>query len=293
MSKPYVAILLGIMAISFGSIFAKLSVAPSLIIAAYRLALAVLLMTPFIVLAKPKEFQKVDKNVLGWTFLSGFFLALHFATWISSLKYITVSSSVVLVALQPVFVALGSWLFLKEPISLRGILTGSIALIGTFIIGLGDLSLGRDALWGDLLAVIGALFAALYWMVGRVARKSLSVSVYTYLAYGVSAVLLLAMAAFQGIPLFSYPAREWLLFLAAALIPTLGGHSLFNWALGYVPSFVVSVAILGEAIGATILAFLLLKEIPTNTQLTGGVFIILGLYLFLRETAKSEVKSET
>jgi len=293
MSKPYMAILIGIMAISFGSIFAKMAQAPSLITASYRLALAVLIMTPFTVFANFKEFRKIDKKILGWTFLSGVFLALHFATWISSLKYITVSSSVVLVALQPVFVALGSWLFLKEPIPFKALLTGCMAFIGTVIIGLGDFRLGGEALWGDLLAILGALFAALYWMVGRFARKTLSVSTYTYLVYSMSSVLLISFAYLQGLPLFSYPGRDWLLFLAAAVVPTLGGHSLFNWALGYVPSFVVSIAILGEAIGATILAFFLLQEIPTTTQLVGGGFIILGLYLFLRETAKSEAKSET
>ena len=280
------AILIGIMAISFGSILAKLAQAPSLLTAAYRLTSAVLVMTPFVFYKALLDFKKLRPRDLGWTVLSGGFLALHFAAWISSLKYISVSSSVVLVALQPVFVALGSWLLLKESIPCKAVLTGSIAMIGTIIIGLGDMQLGREALWGDFLATAGALFAALYWMVGRRVRQNLSVSIYTYLVYGSAAFFLLSLAIVQGLPLFNYLAGEWLLFLTAGIVPTLGGHSLFNWALAYLPSFVVSVAVLGEAIGATILAFLLLGEIPTHAQLLGGCFILLGLYLFLKETAR-------
>lgn len=285
--NPYVAIYIGIMAISFGSIFAKMSTAPSLIIASYRLVFAALLMTPFMFFKGWNEFKRIKGKLLAWTLLSGIFLALHFATWISSLKYISVSSSVVLVALQPVFVALGSKVILKEKLPGKALLTGAVALVGTFIIGLGDLRLGGEALGGDFLAIAGAFFAALYWMVGRYARRELSVSVYTYLVYSICAILLFTFSAWQKLPLFAYPAREWLLFLGAALVPTFGGHSLFNWALGYVPSFVVSVAILGEAIGATILAFFLLSEIPSSTQLIGGALILTGLYFFLKEMAKN------
>lgn len=279
--NPYGAISVGILCISFGSILAKLSTAPSLVIAAYRLFFTALLLTPWVLVKSREDFKNLDLPLLAWTALSGVFLALHFATWITSLKYISVSSSVVLVALQPVFVALGSFFILKESIPFKALLSGALALSGTLIIGAGSLQLGKDALLGDILAVAGALFAALYWMTGRVVRQRLSVTAYTYIAYSSCAVLLLLFTIFQGLPLLDYPPREWLLFVASAIIPTLGGHSLFNWALGYVKSIVVSVAILGEAVGATILAFFILKEVPGTTELIGGTIILMGLYLFL------------
>lgn len=286
--NPYGAIGVGILCISFGSILAKLSTAPSLIIATYRLFFTALLLTPWVLWKNRQDFQSLDWASFGRAGLSGVFLALHFATWISSLKYINVSSSVVLVALQPVFVALGSLLVLKETIPLKALLSGALALSGTFIIGAESLQLGKQALLGDILAITGALFAALYWMTGRVVRQKLSVTAYTYIAYSSCALLLLLFTLFQGLPLFAYPPREWLLFVASALVPTLGGHSIFNWALGYVKSLVVSVAILGEAVGASILAFFILGEVPGTLELVGGLIILLGLYLFLINNKTNE-----
>ncbi|WP_227763099.1 DMT family transporter [Zhaonella formicivorans] len=279
--NPYVMIGFGIICISFGSVFAKMSAAPALVIATYRLTFASLFLTPYALWKNRQELKKLSPKVFLWALLSGAFLALHFATWISSLKYINVSSSVVLVALQPVFVALGSFFIFREKIPLKALLAGMLALSGTFVIGLGDLELGKTALWGDILAVTGAVFAAAYWMVGRSLRQILSLTAYTYVVYTTCALLLFLFTAGRGIPLFGYSARDWLLFLGLALIPTLGGHSSFNWALAYVQSIVVSLAILGEAVGATVLAFLLLGEMPGSLELIGGIIILAGLYLFL------------
>jgi drug/metabolite transporter (DMT)-like permease len=258
-----------------------MSAAPALVIATYRLTFASLFLTPYALWKNRQELKKLSPKVFLWALLSGAFLALHFATWISSLKYINVSSSVVLVALQPVFVALGSFFIFQEKIPLKALLAGMLALSGTFVIGLGDLELGKTALWGDILAVTGAVFAAAYWMVGRSLRQILSLTAYTYVVYTTCALLLFLFTAGRGIPLFGYSARDWLLFLGLALIPTLGGHSSFNWALAYVQSIVVSLAILGEAVGATVLAFLLLGEMPGSLELIGGIIILAGLYLFL------------
>lgn len=283
--NPYLVVGAGIIFISFGSIFAKMSAAPALVIATYRLLFTSLLLTPYALLCKRQELKKLMPADLRWALGSGFFLALHFATWISSLKYISVANSVVLVALQPVFVAAGSLVIFKERIAVKALLAGGLALCGTFIIGYGDLKLGPGAFWGDFLAVSGALFAASYWMVGRYLRQNLGVFTYTYVVYSTCALILLGLTISQGLPLFAYPPGEWLLFLGMAVIPTLGGHSLMNWAIGYVQPIVISMAILGEAVGATILAFVLLGEIPSPMDLLGGLIILVGLYLFLRYNA--------
>ncbi|MDS1030922.1 DMT family transporter [Bacillota bacterium LX-D] len=279
--NPYLVMAIAIICISFGSIFSKMSDAPAIIIAAYRLGFSSLLLLPFIFGKSWQEFKSIKSSKVLWALLSGLFLALHFATWVSSLKYITVSSSVVLVALQPVFVAVGSYLFLKEKIPIKALLAGLIALSGTFLIGAGDLQIGSKALWGDFLAISGAVFAAAYWIVGRSLRQSLSVTTYTFLVYTTSAVILFGFAYVQSIPLLAYDIKNWVLFFALAIVPTLGGHSLFNWSLGYVQSIVVSISILGEAVGATILAYFIFGEAPTFIELFGGIVILLGLYLFI------------
>ena len=226
--------------------------------------------------------------------VSGIFLAIHFATWISSLEYTTVASSVVLVTTTPLWVALMAPLLLRErlhPVVFAGIF---LAMLGSAIVGLADTCtiqgtslacppladfVRGKAFFGDLLALAGALAAAGYIIIGRRLRARLSLVGYIFVVYGFAALALLAYLPLTGLPLFGYPPQAYLFFLLLGLVPQLIGHSSFNWALGYLPAAIVSITLLGEPVGATILALLILQETPTPLKLAGAVLILGGILI--------------
>ena len=279
---PYIALAFGLVAVSSASVLVKLSDAPSSIIAAYRIFFTVVILGIPTLMYKREELKKITKRELRFSFLSGTFLAFHFITWFESLKYTSVASSVVLVTLQPVFAMLGTYLFFKERVPLLGIFGALLAFSGSVVIGWGDFRIGGMALYGDILALIGALFVTGYWLVGQSLRKTLSLLPYTFLVYGASAIVLFGYNIILGIELFGYGVEHWIIFIALAIIPTVFGHTVFNWALKYVSTTTVSVTILGEPIGATILAYYVLNEMITKTQLLGGAVILIGIFIYLR-----------
>ncbi|NPA26322.1 MAG: DMT family transporter [Chloroflexi bacterium] len=297
--SPWLVLLGGILAVSTASIFIRWAQqdAPSLVIAAYRLGLAVLVLLPWAWWHQRGRWPALRPRDWALAVGSGAFLAAHFAVWITSLEYTTVASSVVLVTTTPLWVALaGAWL-LDEPLT-RGLLLGlALALVGSVIIGLGDvcawdggLACGgafdthARALWGDVLALLGAWAAAGYLLIGRALRKRTTLLVYITLTYGVAAILLFLVVGLLGLPLRGYPARTYGWFLALALIPQLLGHSSFNWALRYLPASVVSVSLLGEPVGSSLLAYLLLHEVPSWLTLIGGALVLLGIAQVARST---------
>ncbi|MDD4237467.1 MAG: DMT family transporter [Desulfotomaculaceae bacterium] len=280
--NPYLAIILAVVATAFSSIFTKLASAPPNVIAFYRLAFTVLLLVPLALgPTGRRELKHMPGRDLAMAALAGVFLALHFALWIASLKLTSVASSTVLVTMQPLFVVIGGFLFFKEKITLRGLAGGAAALSGSVIIGFGDFQAGGQALWGDILAFSGAFMVALYVLIGRSLRSRLSLFPYVFLVYGTAALFLLLINLASHTPLYPYPCLDWVWFLALAVVPTIGGHTVFNWALRYVKAAVVSVSILGEPLGATIMAYFIFKEIPGALQIAGGVAIIMGLYIFI------------
>lgn len=288
-TNPKLIILAGVFFTSFSSILIRISEAPSLIIATYRLGFTALLIAPFFFTRHLHEIRGMDRKTFLLCLLSGFFLALHFATWVSSIKYTTIASSTVLVNTHPVFVVLGSALIYREKSSLRSVASILAAIVGSVIISLGDSSLGVNVLYGDLLAVIGAVTVAAYMLIGRYARKNLSTSAYTFLVYSACTLTLLAFDLATGTPLTGYAPRELAIFLTLAVVCTLLGHSIFNWGLGHVKSTFVSTAILGEPVLASLYAALLLGEIPTLQRLAGALVVIGGIYSFiLSEAAESQ-----
>lgn len=290
--NPYLVVGLGVLGISFGSLFARLAGAPPLAVAFYRMLFtAVLLGPPALSRAGRAELAGLRRGEILVAAGSGFFLALHFYTWIGSLNYTSVASSTVLVNMQPLFVFLGSWIFLREKVPPGSLFYALLALLGSVLIGVSDFNLGGAALKGDLLALAGALFVAGYVLIGRRLRRRLSLFPYTFLVYGVSALILLGLSLAAGTPLFPYPASTWLCFLALAVVPTIFGHTLFNWALGYLKASVVSVAFLGEPVGAAVLAFLFLGEVPALLQAAGGLILLAGVYLFLVSSRREEEES--
>ncbi len=280
--NPYLAVGLGVVAVSFSSIFTKLSCAPPIVIAFYRLGLAVLILLPFALRGQPfQELRRLDRRDLQAALISGVLLALHFTVWITSLNYTSVASSTVLVTMQPLFVVAGSFLVLKEPVGRLSLLAAALALCGSIMVGISDFQIGGQALYGDILAFMGAAFVAGYVLIGRHLRTHMSVVAYTFLVYSAAALTLFGFCILTGTPLYPYPGVEWVYFAALALIPTLLGHSVFNWALRYVKATLVSVSILGEPVGATILAYLIFAETPSALQVLGGVVIIVGIALFM------------
>jgi drug/metabolite transporter (DMT)-like permease len=302
------AIITAILAVSTASIFIRFAQrdAPSLVIAALRLTFASLILAPVALTRHRVEISKLTRGDLLLGLLSGVFLAIHFATWISSLEYTSVASSVVLVSTGPLWVALFSPIFLKEPLT-RPVLIGMLlALLGGTIIGLGDsctFSLSGvsvrnvvegftcpplskfvqgKAFFGNFLALTGAWAVAGYLMIGRKLRAGMSLIPYIFVVYGIASIILLGIMFVAGQHPTGYLPLTYFWILLLALVPQLVGHSTYNWALRYLPAALVSITTLGEPIGSAILAYFILSEVPTPLTILGGVLILIGIYLASR-----------
>jgi len=275
-------VLIGVIFVSFSSIMTKSSEAPSLVIATYRLGFTTLFLLPAIIKNKRSELREMDNGTLKICILSGIFLALHFATWITSIKYTSIASSTVLVNTHPIFIVIGSYFILKEKTSKKAVLSILIALLGSIIISTGDSTLGSNILLGDILAVLGGIFITAYMMIGRIVRQKLSVTSYTFIVYLSCSVTLLFLTLITKTPLYPYPLKEWLIFLALAIFCTILGHSIFSWALKYVKPTFISTAVLGEPVFATVWAIFIFNEIPTPWQIVGSIIILSSIYTFVK-----------
>ncbi len=278
-------LLLGVVAVSFASIFIKLCDAPALVIASYRLTFASLFFLAGSGLRRRNPFAAFGARSLRWAFVSGLFLSFHFATWITSLKYTSVTSSVVLLAISPIFVAVGSAVFLKEKVSGLVILGSLVTLGGVVVLGLQEHGYGPNALLGDGLAMCGALGAAGYFLTGRHVRARIDTLSYVTVVYSTTAVLLILFSALWGNDFFHYDTRTYVLFLLIAFVPQVIGHTSFNWALEHLSAATVNVVSLGEPVGASILAFAILDERITLLQGLGGILILGGVLMALRGDA--------
>ena len=285
MVRLYIFLPIGIIAISTASIFIKLCDAPALIIATYRMMLASLMLTPFACYKKP--WRGWEKNEIGWFFLSGLFLSLHFAFWIASLKYTSVASSVVLVTTHPIFVGIGGWLFLKERIGMNLVLGIALTVLGSGLISYGDMSLSKEALMGDGFATLGAIAASGYLLVGRKMRKDQDLLSYIFPVYSTAGLILILLSLIFQKPFLGYSTSTYLFLFLLALVPQLMGHTTFNWALKYLPASMVAITILGEPLGSTILAYFILGEGLTIWKITGGISIFAGILIALKKRTKS------
>ena len=282
-ARLFILLPIGILAVSTASIFIKLCDAPVLIIATYRMMLASLMLTPFAYYKKP--WRGWERNEMGWFLLSGLFLSLHFAFWIASLKYTSVASSVVLVTTHPIFVGIGSWLFLKEQMGMKLVLGIALSVLGSGLISYGDRTLSKQAWMGDWLALLGAMAASGYLLIGRKMRKDLDLFSYIFPVYSTAGLALIVFSLLFQKPFFSYSTTTYLFMFLLALIPQLIGHTTFNWALRYLPASMVAITILGEPIGSTILAYFILSEGLTILKILGGISIFAGILIALRKEA--------
>ncbi len=283
---PYLALIIGLIAVSTASSLIRLAQndgAPSLAIAAWRLALAALLLTPIALTHYRAEIARLRPAQVVLAIVSGGFLAVHFATWITSLAYVSVINAVVLVTIHPIFVALVSVLFLHERLDSRTWLGIGLALLGSVIVsvagGSGAAPIHNAPLLGDILAVMGALGTTGYFIVGARLRASVSVVPYIWISYSAAAIFLIAAAAITGQGMSGLPTSAFLWMTLLALVPQLIGHSAHNYALGYLSTAYVSLTILGESIGSGILAVLLFQEYPQPIQIIGAALILGAIFL--------------
>jgi drug/metabolite transporter (DMT)-like permease len=293
---PYLIVPIGILAVSTASLLIRLAqdYTSSITIAAFRLGLAALILLPYTVIKHGRELKSLTSSDLKFAVLAGFILAVHFGSWITSLEYTSVASSVVLVTTTPLWVSLLAPIFLGEKTPRIAFVGMAIALLGGVIIagvdvcgwGPGGLSCqvasgsqGGRTLLGDVLALFGAIAAASYLMIGRHLRRKISLTPYVFLVFSAAAFfLILAMLVVDGIPP-RLPGKVYLWLLLLAIVPQLLGHSIFNWSLKYLPTGYVSVNLLGEPVGSIILAYFFLNEVPPAVKIIGAILILAGIGL--------------
>ncbi|MGM0397633.1 MAG: DMT family transporter [Halobacteriota archaeon] len=274
-----------IVAVSTSAILVRLSEAPSLVKAFYRVLFTTAFILPFAGRYRD-AFGRIGRRDLVFAVVSGIALAVHFAAWFESLEWTSVAASVTLVQVQPIFVAVGAWALLDEHLNARMVGGILVALVGAAILSgaglLGEGVVGANPLYGNLLAIVGAIMAAGYVLAGRSLRQRLPLVPYVLVVYSVAAVALFGFVVSEGAALSGYPPREWVLFVAMAVGPGLLGHTLINWALKYVESSVISVSLLGEPVGSAILALFIFTEIPGTATVVGGSIVLLGIFVTAR-----------
>jgi drug/metabolite transporter (DMT)-like permease len=285
----YIILGLGVLSVSSASILFRLTASSGeapLSVAFYRMAFTLVLLSGPLLWRRREALSSIAGKDLLLCTASGALLALHFASWFMSLNFTTIASSTVLVSLHPFMVLAFGYLVWNERVGIPALLGATTAIAGAALVGWGDWALGIEALIGDGLAVIGAATVGGYFLIGRTVRRRVDILAYSTVTYAVAAAFLAIGAVIAGQPLSGFPANDWLIFALLAVFPTIFGHTLFNWALRYLPASVVSVSILGEPVGASMLAWLIWQQLPGMLSLAGGVIILAGIGLFLVTTAE-------
>ncbi len=295
---PVLVLVLAVTAFSWAGPLVRFTDASALAISAWRLILSVVLIAAIVALRPQsrRDLARLRRRDLVLAGAAGTLLALHFWSWIASVQYTTIASSVMLVSTQPLFVALLSALFLAERPRPREWTGMAVAVVGTAWIGWGDLALGGTALLGDALALAAALLAAIYYSIGRALRPRLDLWSYVLLVYGAAALVLgLLVLVTPGVPFVTgYTRSDWLVFAALAAGPMLIGHTGVNYALRYVRAYLANLAVLGEPIGATLIAWALpaIAERPSPSLLAGGGLILAGVAIALSGPIRPNPKKE-
>ncbi|MGH8679214.1 MAG: DMT family transporter [Burkholderiales bacterium] len=290
-SAPFLVLAGGVAVVSTASIlirYAQAEAASSAAIAAGRLAIAAIVLAPLAWSRAGAELTRLSRRDLALCAVSGVFLALHFWTWIASLEYTSVASSTALVTTNPIWVALTSAWLLNERPNPRQVAGIILTLAGTALIfaAASAATQARPApLLGNTLALVGALAATGYLLLGRALRSRVGLLAYIWLAYSFAALVLLVAAFASGENLGSLNARAWFLILALALGPQLLGHTAFNWALRRLSATFVAISILGEPVGSALLAWWLLGEHFTALQFGGFAVVLIGIFAAARGEA--------
>ncbi len=282
---PYAAIALAVVSVSFSAIFITWSRSPFITIALYRLALASLILAPFALLDPRKPLRAIPRRDLALMAGIGVILAFHFALWIGSLKIeavkVSVASSVILVTSHPLLVGLLSHFVMKERLNAWMALGIGLGFSGVVVIAFADSQAASATVVGNLLAFLGGIAAGFYFLAGRRLRPRVPLIAYAFVVYvtATGTLLILTIALGDSLVPVGDAGREILLFLAMAVIPQIGGHTLYNWSLRWVTAPVVSLSLVGEPIGSSLLAWVLLDQVPGAAVAVGGVLALAGIYL--------------
>jgi drug/metabolite transporter (DMT)-like permease len=284
-----ILLLISVIAISFAAIFVKWSDAPSTILSMYRMYLACVLLLPMVYINR-NQFLKLSKKDWLLLFIAGVFLALHFALWFGSLKLTTVASSTIILCLQPIIALLGGFLIYKERTNFSTILAIGISIIGVVMVGWGDFGhSNKSVIIGDILSFLSVIAIVGYLLIGQNNVKRISHWVYSFCVFLFAAISLNIYNLILGSPIIGYDSKEWGIFILLAIFPTIA-HVIYNFLLNYVNTTTISMSILGEPIGATILAVILLGEPIVTLQILGGFFVLIGVFLFLIQQNKFNFK---
>ena len=288
----YTVLLAGVVAVSWSAILIRETAAPALVIGSYRMVLAGVPMGLLAVAQQRRTPERAARGVVGPMVLSAVFLAAHFAFWIESLKHTSVVTSVVLVAAQPLYVALLSPFLLHERVERRVWFAIAIASLGAAVMASEDLRDGFGTIAGDLYALLGGVCSAAYIMVGRRVRPDVSWVRYVGLVYPMTAVMLVAVTIGAGDPFTGYSTKAYVMMALLALGPQITGHTAINWSLAHFSAVIVSIAILLEPVITTSLAIPILDETPTGVEWIGGALVLAGVYVALRPRAADRLAVE-
>ena len=276
-NRYYLLVAFGILSISFSPIITRMSNSDSIVIAANRMLYTVILITPFTIKHVSTEIKNISKKNIFLNILSGLFLGFHFWAWIDALQYTSIANATILVNLHPIFILLLGYFFLNQKIDFISIISTIIAILGSFIIIYNTLFNLNLNIHGDLMAIIGAIAISVYLTIGSQIRKSISNKTYTYISYFTAFITLFIISFFINTNIFLYPTSDIFVFLGLAIVPTLLGHSIFNYSLKHLSAHFISIAVLGEPVLATIWAFVFFNELITIYQFIGGLIIIIGI----------------
>lgn len=281
---PALPLLVGMIAISFAPILVRYSDAPVSVQGMYRMLFTVLLMLPF----GFKQIGSIRRiSAKDWLLLgaAGFFLALHFMLWMASLNYTSISSSTIILVLEPVGVMIGAFFLFKDRIAKTALIGMAIAFAGVVFVGSADSGVSSSAVKGDFLSFLGMLAIVFNMLIAKRILARVPSYLYSLIVFTVTFFCFWGYNVARGISVIDYPPREWLVFVLLAVIPTVFGHMIFNWLLQYVKPTTISMTVLAEPIGSSILGIFLFREMIGTLQLIGGLLVIAGLILYMRAEA--------
>ncbi|MBP1927006.1 drug/metabolite transporter (DMT)-like permease [Sedimentibacter acidaminivorans] len=286
-------VLIGVFFTSLSSIIVRISQSPSLVISFYRMLFTVFLLLFPVILKERKVIKSITKKDLILCIVSGTFLALHFASWIASINMTTISNSTILVSCSPIFVSLANYLILKEKFTSKMLIGLTMSLIGTGIIAMGSSGGStNDMMLGNILAFMGAIFVAGYFVIGGIVRKNLSAGSYVFIVYSASVVVLFFMCLLTKTPIYPYSPKEFLLFFALAFFCSILGHTVYNYLMKYISATMISISTLCEPIFASILALIIFKEIPSIYTLIGGTIVLSGVFYYILSQTSKKIKKQ-
>ena len=293
MIRTIAILVVGIISISFAAIFIRFcSDVPAIMIATYRMCVASIILLMFSGI-KGISFKAVCRRDLLLSLAGGVFLGLHFIFWTMSLKYTSVASSVVIVTTNPIFVGIFSWFFLREKQYAEIIAGTALCLLGSIVIAAGDsglhalVLLDKRALAGDVLALAGAVMGSAYLLTGSRVRERLDILTYITIVFTASALFLVTTSLVIGVSFTGYRPSSYMYMVLLAVIPQLMGHTSINWALEHLRAGMIAISILGESIGATILAYLFFDETVSIFQIAGMALIFAAIIIASRKGKKT------